>query len=421
MELRRSLSLLAALALLGAACGGSDSEGSSNGGATTSTGANGGDNGGGAAGGGELTWDIDAALDADPNCDDPVTGDPFRIGYAADFSELGGFADVPASEAATVFAQMINCSGGIDGVPVEVIVEDISGDPEITQRAAQSLLDSGVSGILGPPFPDFGFPLLQVTQGSVPVLFTGSTDPSLIDAASNSYIVSMDDRLQATAAAEFALDQGWTTAVTFSAPGPYFGFNPEVFTEVFEAGGGTVIDDYGFVPADDVDFSAQVNSIANGDAPDVIYSAMLAHQIAALLSQLDGAGVETNFIGTDAVEATGGYFTSGLDGVYHTTHAFGPDNERYGKLSAAIEAVTGSESESPTFSALAVDGIAVFIHAYQLTGSSDAATIGEAIPNLSNVDGVTAVLSYSGTANPSKPVFIHQIVDGAPTLAATVE
>ena len=32
----------------------------------------------------------------------------------------------------------------------------------------------------------------------------------------------------ATAAAEYALEQGLTRAITFSAPGPYFGYNPEI-------------------------------------------------------------------------------------------------------------------------------------------------------------------------------------------------
>ena len=427
MKLTRPLALLCVLALAASACGGSDSAGSqgagSDGAGSDGAGSDGATqtDGDTAAGGNETTWDIDAALDADPNCADPLTGDGLKIGYAADFSELGGFADAPATAGFETFVKQINCSGGVNGTPVTAVIQDISGDPEATQRAAQDLLDAGVSGILGPPFPDFGFPLLQVTQGQTPVIFTGSTEPSLADASAMSFLVSMDDTLQSTAAAEFALDQGWTKAVTFSAPGPYFGYNPEIFTEVFTAGGGTVIGDYAFVPADDVDFSTQVNSIAAGEAPDVIYSAMLSFQIAPLLSQLKSAGLEPAFIGSDAVEATGGYFTPGLDGVYHTTHAFGPDNERYQKLAAAIEADTGSPSESPTFAALAVDGVAVFIDAYERTGSTDAAVIGAAITDATDVQGVTAVLTYGGAANPAKTVFVHQIVDGKPTLAAEID
>ena len=50
--------------------------------------------------------DVDAILAADPACGSPVSGDPIVVGYAADFSDLGGFADGPGSEAVGHF---INC------------------------------------------------------------------------------------------------------------------------------------------------------------------------------------------------------------------------------------------------------------------------------------------------------------------------
>ena len=271
-------------------------------------------------------------------------------------------------------------------------------------------------------YPDFGFPLLQVTNGEVAVLFTASTEPALSDPAALSYLVAFDDTQQATAAAQFALDQGWTTAVTFSSPGPYFGYNPEVFTEVFEAGGGTVISDFSFVPNDDVDFSTQVNQIANGDAPDVVYSAMLSFQLTALKGQLQGAGVETNYLTTDAFEATGGYFGDNIEGIFHTTHAFPDANEgRVVTFDAVFTAATGSGSESPTFAALAVDGIAVIVDSILRTGSTEPAVVGAAIADASNVQGLTGTLTYNGTGTPTKSVYIHQVVDGAPSLAATIQ
>ena len=368
-------------------------------------------------------FDIDAVLAADlANCAAAPTGDALVIGYAADLSDVGGFADAPASQAAEHFVNLINCAGGVDGTPVELIIQNIEGDPEVTARAAQDLVDAGVSAILGPPFADFGQPLLQITQGNVPVLFVASTEPSLPDPAALSFLVAFDDTAQATAAAEFALEQGWTTAVTFSSPGPYFGYVPATFTEVFEAGGGAVIDDYNFVPIEDVDFSTQVNSIANADQhPDVVYSAMLAFQAAPLQAQLAAAGVETEILMSDAFEATGGYFTDGTEGFFHTTHAFPEPGSRVVQLADSFEAANGEPIENPSFGGLAADSIAVIIDAYLRTGSSDPAVLGAAILDASGVEGVTGVLSYNGSAAPTKPVYIHEVVDGQPSLAAVVE
>ena len=49
--------------------------------------------------------DVDAVLAADlDNCAPAPTGEPMKVGYAADLSDLGGFADAPASAAAEHFA-----------------------------------------------------------------------------------------------------------------------------------------------------------------------------------------------------------------------------------------------------------------------------------------------------------------------------
>lgn len=376
---------------------------------------------------------------------DDDSSSTLKVGYAADLSDLGGFADMPASQAGEHFVALVNCAGGIDadsgididqvlatdldncsevsGTTIEWKMENIAGDPEVTQRASQSLIDWGASALLGPPFPDFGEPLLQVTAGEIPVLFVASTEPTLADASINSYLVAFDDTMQATAAAEFALGQGWSTAVTFSAPGPYFGYNPEVFTEVFTAGGGSIIADYGFAPIDDMDFSTQVNELASGgQAPDVVYSAMLSFQSAVLRGQMDAAGVTTNYLVTDAFEATGGYFTDGVEGFYHTTHSFPSEGSRIKALADSYEATYGAPLENASFGGLAVDAIAVVIDAFARTKSTDPKVLGAAIKNAKDVHGATGDLTYLGLGGvPDKPVFVHQVVGGAPTLAATID
>lgn len=380
-----------------------------------------GDDDGGAPSG---DFDVDAVLGVDLDaCEAEPTGDPLVIGYAADLSEVGGFVDIPGSAAAEAFIELVNCAGGVGGVPVDYVVEDIQGDPDVTQRAAQDLLDSGVHAILGPPFADFGQPLLQVTAGDVPVLFVASTEPSLPDPAALSYLVTFDDTVQATVAAEFALEQGWDTAVTLSAEGPYFGYNPEVFTEVFEEGGGTVVGDYSYVPFDDTDFSTQANEIAGlSEPPDVLYTAMIADQFGILRGQLEGQGVtDLNYIGADAFEATG-IIAQGdaAEGVYYTTHAFAGDGNRLETFVERYEEITGEPIENSSFGGLAADSVILAIQAFLASGELDGAAIGAAIAELADVETVTGTTTYVDTFGvPEKPVFIHQIVGGEVTLAET--
>lgn len=364
-------------------------------------------------------FDIDAVLAADPNCVDPVVGEPLRIGYAADLSELGGPADGPGSQAAVHLANLINCTGGLDGRPVEVLIQDISGDPLATRAAMIELLAADVHVLLGPPFPDPGYRVLQVTDGNYAVIFTGSTEPALGDNTSLSYLVAFNDTQGATVAAQFALTKGWARAITFSSPGPYFGYNTLVFKGVYEANGGQVLGDYPFVPGETSDFSDVVDAIA-ADPPDVIYTAMFAGQLVTLRQQLEAAGVEVEYLQSDAFEATGGYTLSGIEGVYHVTHAFPDEGSRIVALNDSLTAAVGSPSDAPSMVALAGDAIAVIADAYLRVGTTDPRALGLAIADAEGVEGVTGTLSYNGTGTPTKPIYVHEVVNGQAALAATI-
>ncbi len=421
MTTKRLAALLVGLSLFAGACGGSGSDASSGGsdaGATSD---------GGAASGTPSTpaVDIDAVLAADLNaCADAPTGTPIKVGLAMDFSEVSGFADIPGSEAAQFLAELINCSGGVNGSPVETQVQDIQGDPEVTARATQDLIDFGAQFMVGPPFADFGNPVLQVTDGKIPVFFAASTEPSLPDVGANSFLVTFDDTEQATAAAEFALDQGFTRAITFSSPGPYFGYNPEVFTEVFTAGGGEVIIDQTYVPVDDVDFSAQVNAVAAvAEGNEILYSAMLAFQVTALRGQLEGQGLDgITYMGTDAFEATGLLAESDNEGMYHTTHAYVEPGGRIDKLLTAYETAKGKPLESGSFAGLYADALLLGLQGMADCGCTDPEGIGAAVAEITGFDGFTGEMSYAGTNGvPLKPVSIHRVVDGVDTLVANWE
>ncbi len=366
--------------------------------------------------------DLDAVLNPNLECTAPNDAlEPLRIGYAADFSELGGYADVPGAAAAEFMVERLNCNGGVAGTRVELTVSDIQGDPDVTQRAAQDLLDAGVSGILGPPFSDFGLPLLSVVNGEVPVVFVASTEVVLADAENSSFLAGFNDPAQATAAATFALDQGFGTAVTLTSPdAPYFETTTRVFGEVFAAGGGEVLGDYTFSLAD-TDFSTQVNEIANlPEPPDVIYTAMIMPATETLLGQLDGAGLgDTAVIGADSFDATGILAAGELaEGVYFTTHGFPAEGSRMQAFLDAYAQIQGEELETVSFGTLAADAVLVIADAFQRAGSTDPAAIAEQIRATESLELITETVTYAGTnGTPIKPVFILQVQGGAYTLA----
>ncbi|MGA1051307.1 MAG: ABC transporter substrate-binding protein [Ilumatobacteraceae bacterium] len=367
--------------------------------------------------------DIDAILAADlANCAEAPTGDPIKVGMAMDFSEVVGFVDIPGSNLVPFVAELANCAGGINGSPVEVRVAEVGDDAAL---AAQELLDWGAHFLIGPPFADFALPILQVTGGKVPMFVAASTEPTLADAANNSYLVTFDDNQMGAAAAQWAWDEGITRAILFTegAGVPYTGVNPDAFAAKFAELGGEVVSEQTYVWGADTDFSAQVNEIAGlSENNEVIFSAMLAFQLTALRGQLEGQGLDAiTYIGTDALDATGIAVEANNEGVAHTPHTSISAGDRVDGLLAAYAAAKGSELESRGFMALYVDSMFLGIQGILDCGCVDPAEIGDAVAAIQGFQGLSGEITFAGTNGiPNKAVNINRIVNGEDVLVATV-
>ena len=400
----RRLPALVAVAALGlAACGSDDASDSTSAPAPTEA-------PGATAAPGATSAPSDCTLD-----------EPLKIGYAADF-DLGGIGDVPASSAAQFVIDQVNAAGGVGGKPVEYEIKQISQTPPdyaAAQRAVQELIDGGADILLGPPFSDYGAPLLEVTKGELPVLFVTSTEVTLSDPAQGAFLVSFNDRVQASAAAEFAGKQGYQTAVTMSSSDiPYLNITTSAFTEVFTGAGGTVDTDLTF-NLGDTDFSSQVNEIADMDPqPDVIYSAFFLPEAGVFLKQLREAGVTSAVISADGFDASL-IWTIGADaeGVFFTSHTFPGEGNN---VQAFLDDYATSDLpaiETVAFGALGADAAQIAIAAVEAACSTDGAALIDAISKLT-VEVTTGTTSYVGTGGtPKRDVAIITVTDGAPALA----
>ena len=358
-----------------------------------------------------------------PSSGDCTLETPLKIGFAADLGELAAFSDQPGSEAAQVQVDLLNDAGGVGGLPVEYVVKDIQGDPAATQRAAQELLDEGVNAIIGPPFANTGTPLLDTVDGQAPIIYMASTDPQLADPSRGAFLASFSDPVQSAAAAEFAMDKGLTSAVTFSsADDVYFSGNPEYFTETYEQAGGTLVQDFSFSLADE-DFSSQVNEMAGLDpAPQALFTAMVMPQIATLLQQMDAAGLgDVVVIGADSFDATVVWSAGEVaDGVFFTAHTFPTaDNDVQAFLDAAASA--GAEIETISFGALSSDAVLILAHAAEAACSVDPATLITTINEITDLPVTTGSVTYAGTNGvPEKDVAILTVTGGEPALETTL-
>lgn len=346
------------------------------------------------------------------------SGEPLIIGYAAALTGDGAAGDVPGLQGVEYAVDQVNEAGGIDGHPVELITKDMQSDPALGGRVTQELLDEGAQIILGPPFPAMAVGVIQTAaKADVSVLSVTSTQPEYpVVGGSPAFLAAFGDNVQAAAAAEYALGQGFKTSFTMVSPDfSYTEENPQFFVETFEEGGGKNIGSETFSIGQE-DFSTQVTAIANLDEqPDVIFGALFMPDLGIFLKQLREAGVETPVYGVDGFDskAVVDFAGDAAENVVFATHGFPADGSRFAEFVAAVEEAQGEAPEAPALTVLGGDAINIVQAAVEKAGSVEPAAIGEAMGQLDALEVVTGELSYaSGNGIPSKTVSMVAIEGG---------
>ena len=265
--LRRSIALVFALSLVGAACSTSDSGG-----------------------------DGDGASDAGG-----PSGDPIVLGFPADLTTDWAYYDSPMDEGAQFAVDQINQAGGVLGRPLELDTVDMRNDLAEAAKVTQQLIDDGAIYLMG----TVGDAILAEGQvacaAGVPISTGLGTAPSLVgDMGECAFQLVMSDNIQAAVLAEYGLAQGYENAyVLGSNEIPYTKDLPLFFADAFENGGGTVVgtDQYKIGAGD---YSAVVTKLANVDPePDSVFTPMFLPDSAVFLRQLRQAGLEMPVLSTD--------------------------------------------------------------------------------------------------------------------------
>jgi branched-chain amino acid transport system substrate-binding protein len=345
-------------------------------------------------------------------------GDPLVIGAALGLTGDAAPGDVPAAEAMEYAVAKMNEAGGILGHPVELIVKDMKSDPALGGTVTQELLSAGAQVIIGPAFPGIAAGVIQAAaKVGVPVLSATSTQPEYtVIGGSKAYLVAFGDNVQAAAAAEYALGQGFKTVYTLTSPDlSYTERLPEFFTTTFENGGGQRLGDDTYSIGQQ-DFAPQVTKIAAlNPQPDVIYSGMIPPDIFVFTKQLRAAGVTAPLYGPDGWDNIAFIDFAGADaeGVVFATHGFPVPGSRFESFIAELTEFQGREPEAPALATTGGDAIDVIMAAVTAAGSIDPAAIAGALAELENVEVVNGTISYKGTAGvPQKTVAIVAIEGG---------
>ena len=145
---------------------------------------------------------------------EPLT---LRIGISAALSGPYAAYDSPLLKGMEFAAEEINAAGG--PVTVEIVSKDNQGDQSLTLTTAQELLDDGLN-IQVMTTAESGPAVGQLVSAAGGIISVGgNTAPAIVrDGGERVFAFVFGDNGQASAAAEYACEQGYATAYTISSP-----------------------------------------------------------------------------------------------------------------------------------------------------------------------------------------------------------
>ncbi len=343
--------------------------------------------------------------------------DEIILGYvAAATGELAPYDSIPGAQC---MVDIVNDSGGVlGGKKFKLITRDIKSDPALAGTAAQELIDEGSVVLLGPPLDSTLIPAGMMAQPhQIPVLSVGSTQPQFPLAVPDvGYLVPYGDNMSASAAAQYAWEQGYKTAYLMVSHdiGSYSLITPEFFANAFEHLGGKTLGRMQY-NAGLADYSQQVTEFQHMEPrPDVIFSAFIIPDGGVFVRQLDAAGVNIPVMGTDgfddpALIEVGG---KGAELVTFTTHGF---PEEGSKLKWFYDECTNRGfTVQNIFFGLAGETVEVIRYAMEAAGSSEPAAVNAAIKEIEAMPGVTTdAITFKGMNGiPLKRMTMVTVKDG---------
>jgi branched-chain amino acid transport system substrate-binding protein len=321
--------------------------------------------------------------------------------------------DSPVMDGFAVAMDEINAAGGIAGkYKVQVITADNRSDNAQNAIVTQDLIDQGVKLIIATCDSSMVHATAQlIVTAQLPAISTCSSSPTL-PMTGNGFIFAnaVTDNVQGAAQAEYAWGQGFKNAYLLRSPDIEYTQMPLYFAEAFKKLGGTVVGE-SIYALSQPDFSAEVTKIKQlSPQPDVIVTSAFEPDFPAFIRQLRGAGVKIPVVCGDGIDSPTTFALGDVvEGVVFTSSGFAAPGSPMEAYQEKYQAKFGKAPES-IMDALGYDLAKIIEAAVTKADSIDPAKVREALANLENVQGATAVISYKGgNGTPTRPVNVIRI------------
>ena len=225
----------------------------------------------------------------------------------------------------------VNKSGGIEGKPVKIIVEDDQSKPEEAATVVKKLTTQDkvlmVLGEVASSRSLAGAPICQ--EAGVPMITPSSTNPKVTQVGDFIFRVCFIDPFQGEVMAKFARNtlKASKAAILKDIKNDYSVGLAQFFTETFKNLGGSIVSGESYSEGD-IEFRAQLTAI-KAKKPEVIFIPGYYTEVGLVARQARDLGITVPLIGGDGWDSPrlveiGG---SALENTYYSNH-YTPEDPR---------------------------------------------------------------------------------------------
>lgn len=319
-------------------------------------------------------------------------------------------------------AALANETGGINGLPIELLIRDDKRDPALSVQYAKELIDAGVSAIVGPDYSVLAMDVGKIAQEhGIPMVTTYPTSPKVPESGNFSFMGAFTDPYQADVMAVFAVQElGAETAAVLTEMGSTYSEGlTDVFIKEFTAQGGTIEVDL-FYEASSTDFTKQLMAIAAVEpAIDVVFLPGLGPEFLLAVKQARTAdiNISATFLGGDGWDRPDLVEIAGMaaEGSFFANHfSAGGTPEQLGKeASQFIADYTSRFGIAPDGPAsLGYDAANIIIEAMKRAPNLTPAAIRDQIQATQNYKGATVLSHFDENRHAIKSAVINTVKDG---------
>jgi len=341
----------------------------------------------------------------------------FRVGLIAPITgKLEGIG-TSVLEGARLAVDEKNSNGGIEveGIRYRVVtvIKDCQDLPECAVSVAQELINrENVSAIIGPPISGLAIPVGKIaSRAFVPMITQMATHPDVTRGTMCVFHVCFTDDFQGKIMARFVREEldARSAAVLFDIACPYNRGIAQIFKQSFEEFGGKVVAFEMYTTRED-DFIDQLVRIRKS-GPDVLFLPNYPYDIILQMEQIRELGLKTQIIGSDTMSFRNLEDIPCIEGAFFSTHYSNEiPSQKVKELFSTYQSAFG---RMPTIGVvLTYDSFGLLFRAIESQNSIDPELICKGLAEIEGYEGVSGVISFSGSPDPEKSVVILHVKNG---------